>query len=129
MHFKEWSKSSADYSRKLVDSAVEGARAGEGKFLNEEPLVPFLNESARRALAPAVIGACLGVLHGCLENGERRSASKTLAEGLLGGAIGFGAGMIWENRELTASVVSGAWERIGKARDEHWFAKNPIDYA
>jgi hypothetical protein len=128
MHLKEWSKSSADYSRKLVDSAVEGALAGEDKFLKEEPLVPFLNEAARRALAPAVVGACLGALHGYLENG-RRSTSRAFADGLLGGAIGFGAGMIWENRELTASVVSGAWEHIGKARDEHWFEKNPIDYA
>lgn len=128
MNFMEWSKSSADYSRKLVDSAVEGARVGEGKFLKESPLVPFLNESARRALAPAVVGACLGVLRGCMEN-ERRSAPRVLADGLLGGAIGFGAGMIWENRKLTASVVSSAWENVGKTRDEHWFEKNPIDYA
>jgi hypothetical protein len=128
MNLREWSKSSADYSRKLVDSAVEGARTGEGKFLKEEPLVPFLNESARRALAPAVVGACLGMLHGYLGNG-RRSTSRAVADGLLGGAIGFGAGMIWENRELTASVVSGAWENIGKVRDDHWFEKNPIDYA
>lgn len=128
MNFMEWSKSSADYSRKLVDSAVEGARTGEGRFLKEAPLVPFLNESARRALTPAVVGAFLGVLSGYLRN-ERRSTPKTLADGLLGGAIGFGAGMIWENRELTASVFSSAWENIGKVRDEHWFEKNPIDYA
>ena len=128
MNLKEWSKSSADYSRKLVDSAVHGARTGEGKFLKEESLVPFLNESARRALMPAVVGACLGILHGYLGN-ERRSTSRTLADGLLGGAIGFGAGMIWENRELTTSVVSSAWESIGKVRDERWFEKNAIDYA
>ena len=128
MNFMEWSKSSADYSRKLVDSAVEGARIGEDRFLNKAPLVPFLNESARRALAPAVVGACLGMLRGYLRT-ERRSTPKTLAGGLLGGAIGFGAGMIWENRELTTSVFSSAWENIGKVRDEHWFEKNPIDYA
>lgn len=127
MNFREWSKSSADYSRKLVDSAVEGARTGEGRFLKEAPLVPFLNESARRAMGPAVVGACLGVLGGYLR--ERRSTPRTLADGLLGGAIGFGAGMIWENRELTASVFSSAWESMGKVRDEHWFEKNPIDYA
>lgn len=128
MNLKEWSKSSADYGSKLVDSAVEGARTGEGKFLKQEPLVPFLNESARRALTPAVVGAFLGALHGYLEDG-RRSTSRALADGLLGGAIGFGAGMIWENRDLTASVVGSAWESIGKVRDEHWFEKNPIDYA
>ena len=128
MNFMEWSKSSADYSRKLVDSAIEGARTGEGKFLKAEPLAPFLNESARRALRPAVVGTCLAVLSGYLRN-NRRFTPRVLAGGLLGGAIGFGAGMIWENRELTASVVSSAWENIGKTRDEHWFENNPIDYA
>ena len=128
MNLREWSKSSVDYGRKLVDSAVDGARTGEDRFLKEAPLVPFLNESARRSLAPAVVGACLGVLSGYLGK-ERRSTTSALADGLLGGAIGFGAGMIWENRELTASVASSAWEGIGKARDEHWFEKNPIDYA
>jgi len=128
MNLREWSKSSVDYGRKLVDSAVDGARTGEGKFLNKTPLVPFLNESARRALVPAVVGACLGVLGGYLGNG-RRSTPRAFADGLLGGAIGFGAGIIWENRQITASVVAGAWESIGKTRDEHWFEKNPIDYA
>ncbi len=128
MNLREWSKSSVDYGRKLVDSAVDGARVGEDKYLKEEALAPYLGESARRALAPAIVGACLGLLGGGLGNG-RRSASRTLADGLLGGAIGFGAGIIWENRQITASVVSGAWESVGKTRDEHWFEKNPIDYA
>jgi hypothetical protein len=128
MNVREWSKSSVDYGRKLVDSAVEGARAGEDEFLKEEPLIPYLGKSARQALAPAAIGACLGVLGGYLAN-RRRSTTRALAGGLLGGTIGFGAGMIWQNREFTASVASGAWKSIGKTRDEHWFEKNPIDYA
>jgi len=32
MNFREWSKFNVAYGRKLVDSAVEGARLGEGKF-------------------------------------------------------------------------------------------------
>lgn len=128
MNVLEWSKSSVDYGRKLVDSAVEGAHTGEGRFLKEEPLAPYLGESARRALAPAAFGACLGLLGGYLGNG-RRSTTRALADGLLGGVIGFGAGMIWENRQFTASVVSGAWKSISKTRDEHWFEKHPIDYA
>jgi len=68
MNFVEWSKSSVGYGRKLVDSALEGARSGEGEFLNEEPLAPYLGESARQALGPAAIGACLGVLGGYLGN-------------------------------------------------------------
>src|SRR5271165_5248420 len=108
MNVREWSKSSVDYGRKLVDSAVEGARTGEDRFLKEAPLVPYLTKSARQALAPASIGACLGVLGGYLAD-RRRSPARAIAGGLLGGAIGFGAGMIWQNREFTASVVSGAW--------------------
>ena len=58
MNVMEWSKSNVDYGRKLVDSALEGARRGEGEFLKEESLASFLSESARQSLAPAAIGAC-----------------------------------------------------------------------
>ncbi len=128
MNFMEWSKSSVDYGHKLVSSAVEGAREGEDEFLNEEPLAPYLGETARQALVPAVIGAYLGALGGSL-GGNRRSSTKAAAYSLLGGAIGFGAGLIWQNRELSASVASSAWKKISQTRDEHWFEKNPIDYA
>jgi len=128
MSFLEWSKSNVDYGRRLVDSAVEGARTGQDAFLRDEPLVPYLGESVRPALASAFIGACLGVVGGYLANG-RRSATRAIAGGLFGGAIGFGAGVIWENRQLTASVASGAWKNISETRDQHWFENNPIDYA
>jgi hypothetical protein len=128
MNFLEWSRSSVDYGCKLVDSAVEGARVGEDAFLQHEPLVPYLGESARHAMKPAVIGAFLGLLSGVLGN-RQRSIARVLARGVVGAGIGFGAGVIWDNREFTASVASGAWKGIGKTRDEHWFEKNPIDYA
>jgi hypothetical protein len=127
MNFLEWSKSNVDYGRKLMDSAVEGARQGESEFLKDESLGPYLEKSALHAIAPTVIGACLGLLGGYLV--DRRSRNTTLICGLLGGAIGFGAGVVWENRNLTASVASGAWQRINKTRDEHWLEQNPIDYA
>lgn len=127
MNFLEWSKSEVDYGRKLVDSAMEGVRRGEGEFLKDEPLSCYLERSALHAIAPTIVGACVGLLGGYLEN--NRSRSKTLVCGLLGGAIGFGAGVVWENRNLTASVASGAWKSVNKTRDEHWFEKNPIDYA
>ncbi len=128
MNFLEWSKSSVGYGRKLVSSALEGAHEGEDEFLKEEPLAPYLGESAREALAPAVIGVFLGALGGSLGSG-RRSPTRAVACGLLGGAIGFGAGVIWMNREFSASVASSAWKRINQTRDEHWLEKNPIDYA
>ena len=128
MNFLEWSKSSVDYGQRLMNSALEGAHEGEGEFLKEEQLAPYLSESARYALGPAMVGAFLGALGGALGN-RRRSSARTLAFGLLGGAIGFGAGVIWENRQFTTSVASGAWKKINQTRDEHWFEKNPIDYA
>ncbi len=128
MDLREWSKSSADYGRKLANSGFEGARSGGEKFLDGEPLAPFLSESVRRALAPAALGACLGVLSS-YPGGRQKFVGRALALGLLGGAIGFGAGVAWENRCLGASVASGAWKNIGRVRDEHWLAKHPIDYA
>lgn len=128
MNFVEWSKSEVDYGRKLVNSAVEGAREGEDAFLQERPLAPYLSESARQALGPAVVGAALGLLGGYLRNG-RRSPARSLASGLLGGAIGLGVGIIWDSRQFTESIALGALNAVNKTRDEHWFEKNPIDYA
>jgi len=128
MDVKEWSRASVGYGRKLMESAVEGARTGESEFVKEEPLVPYFTESARQALVPAAIGAFLGAVGGYLGSGQR-SAPKALAGGIVGGAIGFGVGMIWESRKFTASVASSTWKSISKTRDERWLERNPIDYA
>jgi hypothetical protein len=127
MNILKWSKSEVAYGRKLVDSAVEGARHGEGDFLKQESLGNYLEKSALDAMVPTMLGACMGWFGGYLENG--RSNKRALACAFLGGAIGFGASVLWDNRELTACVASGAWKSINKARDAHWFEKNPINYA
>jgi hypothetical protein len=127
MSLQTWLKSNSDYSRKLVHSAVEGAHTGEGEFLHGEPLAVFLNESARYAFAPAVIGAFLGALSAC--SAEQRKAAKTIGLGLLGCAIGFGTAFTWQSRRLGSSVARAAWKRIADTRDAHWFEENPIDYA
>jgi len=128
MSVNEWSKASVDYGRKLVDSGLEGAHAGEEAFLHGQPLAPFLGRSARKALTSAVIGAGLGLIGSCLSKGER-SARKSLAFTFLGSAIGFATGLAWQSRRLTASMASSAMKNIEKTRDEHWLEKNPIDYA
>ena len=128
MDLREWSKSNAEYGRKLLDSGIEGARSGQDEYLNGEPLTPFLSESARSALLSAALGACIGVI-GSYAGCRQKSIIKSLAYGLIGGAIGFGAGLAWENRDFTASVAGGAMRNIGKVRDEHWLSKHPIDYA
>jgi hypothetical protein len=128
MKLSEWSKSEIDYGRRLVNSGLEGARSGREEILHGEPLTPFLGESARNALGGAAVGACLGLLGSHL--GDRhRSVRGTFAFGMFGAAIGFGLAVAWVNRRLEASVASGAWKHIGRARDEHWLEKNPIDYA
>lgn len=125
MDLYRWSKSSADYGRKLLDSGIEGARSGEEAFLDGEPLTPFLSESVRSALKPAALGACIGFLGSVRE----KSIARTFVYGLLGGIIGLGAGVAWKSRRLTSSVADSAWRNMGKVRDEHWLAKHPIDYA
>jgi hypothetical protein len=128
MDLRKWSKSNADYGRRLLDSGLEGARSGEEAFLNGKLLTPFLGESVRSALKPAALGACIGVL-GSYAGYRQKSITRTLACGLLGGAIGLGAGLAWESRCLTASVAGSALRNIGRVRDEHWLTKHPIDYA
>jgi hypothetical protein len=127
MTVQTWMKSNTDYSRKLVHSAVEGAHSGEEAFLHGQPLESFLAISARTALRPAAVGVLIGVLSAA--SGRRRHPARALAYGSLAGAIGFGAGLAWQSRHLVESVAMSAWKRIGKVRDEHWFEKNPIDYA
>jgi hypothetical protein len=128
MDLRKWSKANADYGRRLLDSGIEGARSGEEAFLNGKSLTPFLGESVRSALKPAAFGVCIGVL-GRYAGYRQKSITRTLAYGLLGGAIGLGAGVVWESRRLTASVAGSALRNIDKVRDEHWLTKHPIDYA
>ncbi len=128
MDVREWSQSEVEYGRKVLDSGLEGARSAREAFLDGRPLTPFLSESFRKALKPAALGALLGVVSSC-PGSRRRSAGSVLALGLLGGTIGFGAGMIWHLRHLTGSIASGALKNIDKVRDEHWLERHPIDYA
>ena len=127
MNLRQWSRSSIDYGRKLVNSGVEGAHSGEEAFLRGRSLAPYVNESVRHALAPATIGVCIGFL-GAFGNGHN-SRGRVLACGLLGGVIGFGTSVAWQSRRLARSVASSALRNIGRVRDEHWLEKHPIDYA
>lgn len=128
MELGKWVKSNVDYGRRLVDSGIEGARAGQDEFLSGKPLTPFLGESTKAAVLPAALGVCAGILLGYPFR-RRKSAAVTLAYGLLGGVVGLGAGLAWKSRHLGVSVAGGAWKNIGKVRDEQWLTRHPIDYA
>lgn len=128
MDIHKWLRSNTDYGRELLHSGIEGARSGREAFLNGESLTPFLSESIRLAVKPAILGTCIGVV-GSYSGDREKSISRTLAYGLLGGVIGFGAAVVGKSRCLSASVAGGALKSIGKVRDEHWLTKHPIDYA
>jgi hypothetical protein len=128
MELRNWSKSEFEYGRRILNSAVDGARGGREAFLKGRSLTPFLREGLRSALKPAVVGASIGVL-GSYPGHRHRSIGRALAFGFAGWAIGLGAGFAWETRGLTARVNSCALRNIGRMRDEHWLERNPIDYA
>lgn len=127
MSHSNWMKSNMQYTRKLVHSAAEGAHSGEHAFTQGGALSPYLNQWARGALSPALCGACIGLLAALTRN--RQKPVRVLAHGLVGCAIGFGAGFSWKSRRLGASMASRAWKEIGQARDQRWLETNPIDYA
>jgi hypothetical protein len=128
MDIREWSTASADYGRQLLDSGIEGARSGQQAFLEGKSLTPFLGESTRSALKHSALGAFIGIVSGYPAS-RQKSVTRALAYGLLGGAIGLCAGLVWESRRLTASVAGSALKNIGRVRDERWLVKHPIDYA
>ena len=128
MVVRDWSKSEVEYGRKVLESALEGARSGREEFLKGKPLSGFLSESVRHALEPAAVGVCIGVLGSCPGN-RSKSVRRALAFGLLGGAVGLGASLAWESRRLTASAAYGASRNINRVRDERWMKKHSIAYA
>jgi hypothetical protein len=128
MNLRKWSRSEAEYGRKVLDSTVEGIRSGEERFLLGKPLAPFVAKSVQASLVPAAVGACLGALATLPANREGR-ASRMLFFGLLGGALGLSAGLVWESRRITANAAHGARENVHKIRDEHWVEKHPVAYA
>jgi len=128
MSVKDWSMSTVEYGRKLVQSTVNGVRAGEERFREDGQLAPYLERSAKQSFGAAVVGVVVGACIGYHGN-ERRSVGRLVVGGILGGFIGFGAGLLWETRDLTASVGSDVRKNVQLARDEHWLRRHPIDYA
>ena len=128
MNVATWLTPNVVYGRKLLRSAMEGARSGEEAFLHGKPFHLFVDESAWHALKPAALAACISAL-GAYSGQRHRSPGRALAYAVLGGTLGFSAVLAWESRGLTASIASAAWRKINRTRDEHWLESNPIDYA
>ena len=128
MSFASWSRSEIEQGRKIVSSGLRGARSGEQEFLNGASLNGFVGDTIRTACRPAALGACIGAVAGCSAR-TAKSTRRAVVFGLAGAAIGFGAGIAWKSRHLTASAVRGASRNIRTVRDERWMRKNSIAYA
>jgi hypothetical protein len=127
-NWRDWSEDNAEYTRRLLEASLAGARSGRETFLNGRPLRPLLKESARNSVKPLAMGACVGGLTSYALDREK-SVSRAVACSLLGAAIGFAIGFAWQIRGLALGVGSGAWEGVERVRDERWLEQNPIDYA
>jgi|GEM_PF-458589 uncharacterized membrane protein YeaQ/YmgE (transglycosylase-associated protein family) len=129
MKIGDWLKSEVEYGRDLAGSGWEGARTACGSLLGGEPVRQILGRSARASWAPTVIGAGVGALAALLI--QRRNKPKTAAAvalGVVGGVVGFTAGVAWETRELSSGIAKGAMRNIGSTRDSHWLGKHPINF-
>jgi len=128
MLLQETSKSKIEYGKKLVQSGMEGARSGREEFLAGNSLTPFCEQTIRHALRFAALGACVGVL-ASFPRRRNASVARAFGYGLVGALVGFSGGVVWQSRNLGASMVTGALKNLGQARDQHWLEKHPIDYA
>jgi hypothetical protein len=128
MKIGDWLKSELEYGRDLADSGWEGARTACNSLLQEEPVGEILSRSARASWAPTVMGAGLGAFCGLLVQRRKPNTAAVIAMGVVGGFVGFTAGVAWETRELSSGIARGAMRKIGTTRDSHWLGKHPIDF-
>lgn len=128
MDLRNWSKSELEYGKKVLSSGLLGALSGQQEFLDGQTFTGFLADSLRMAVPSAAIGVCVGFLGSC-SHSRRNSMAKALTFGLLGGAIGFAAGVAWESRRLASSAAHGASRNVTQVRDERWMKKHSIAYA
>ncbi len=124
----DWLKSEVDYGRNLADSGWQGARSAYGSMLRGEPVGTILSRSARASWAPTVMGAGVGALCALVAQRSKPNTTAVVAMGVVGGFVGFTAGVAWETRQLSSGIARGAMRNIGTTRDSHWLGKHPINF-
>ncbi len=121
-------KSEVEYGRDLADSGWQGARTACDSMLNGEPVGSILSRSARASWAPTVLGAGVGALCALLAQGRKPKPTPVVAMGVVGGFVGFSAGLAWGTRRISSQIARGAMRNIGSTRDSHWLGKHPISF-
>ena len=114
------------YGRQLVGSGIEGASTALRDAMRDDSANAVLERAVRLSWRLGVAAAGVAFAVSAL---RKRSPGAALLHGLAGGAIAFGAGMVWSSQGLTAAAARGAVARVNAARDAHWLEHNPIDYA
>jgi hypothetical protein len=112
------------YLKRLVGAGLDGIAAARHEF--EGGAIPSARKPA--VWTPAAIGTTIGMLSTRLD-GNRKSASRTALGGVVGAALGLGAGLAWASRSHIASAARTATRRVNATRDAHWLETHPIDYA
>jgi hypothetical protein len=117
-------KSDFAYLTYLMKAVLEGVTAGP-KEIAAPRSTPVLSAAV---WTPTAIGAAIGAV-GAGFMRRRSSGYRAAVGGLLGSALGFGAGVGWISRNFTASVARQTMQRVNRVRDARWLEKNPINYA
>ena len=128
MKIGDWLKSEVEYGRDLADSGWQGARSAYDSTLQGEQVGAVFTRSARASWAPTAIGAGAGALCAVLAYRRKPSPTAIAVMGIVGGFVGFTAGVAWETRQLSSGIARGAMRNIGSTRDSHWLGKHPINF-
>ena len=128
MKLGDWLKAEVEYGRDLADAGWQGACTACESILHGEPAGVVLSRSARASWAPTVMGAGFGALCGLLAHRRKPKTSSVVAMGVVGGFVGFTAGVAWETRQLSSEIARGALRNFTSASDSHWLGKHPINF-
>jgi hypothetical protein len=117
-------RSDIAYARNLVGAGLDGVSSA-WKETGSHAFAPALTGAV---WGPIAIGAAAGILTACL-NRKRRSGFIVAMGGVVGSALGLGAGVAYVSRGVTGAVARGAMRKVNTVRDARWLEKNPIAYA
>lgn len=127
MSISEKIKENLAYGQELVESGVEGAKEARKASLESPETTDMVTAAALESWQAATIGVLAGAVIGVLAD-DRKPVRGVITGGLLGAALSFAGSFVWKTRPITSSMVHGAGKRIGTVRDQHWLAKNPVNY-
>jgi len=128
MKIGDWLKSEMEYGRDLAGSGWQGARAARDSFFQGKPVSEVLSHSVRASWAPTVVGAGVGALCALVAQRRKPKTAAVVALGVVGGVLGFTAGVAWDTRELSSGMARGAMRNMSPVRDSHWLGKHPINF-